>query len=188
MGSTKASSRKVMYTELKDRTLWYDGVSSFKTEDIASKMKQYRVRWVDDITSDIAAYNSLKVPSDQIRVKVDCGPLSSEWVSEVRDITDEDVVDFVGIKHAHLLTNVAAGEISQREERLAHELAMFYDDVELWSVLKCMVYVVNELTVTKQVWGVGRGSSVSSYLLYVIGVHDVDSFKYDLDITDFITT
>jgi len=36
------------------------------------------------------------------------------------------------------------------------------------------------------VWGVGRGSSVSSYLLYLIGVHKVDSYKYRLDIKEFL--
>jgi DNA polymerase III alpha subunit len=36
------------------------------------------------------------------------------------------------------------------------------------------------------VWGIGRGSSVSSYVLYVLGVHDVDSYAYDLDIGDFL--
>ena len=36
------------------------------------------------------------------------------------------------------------------------------------------------------VWGVGRGSSVSSYVLYLIGVHKVDSIKYNLDVTEFL--
>ena len=36
------------------------------------------------------------------------------------------------------------------------------------------------------VWGVGRGSSVSSYVLFLMGVHKVDSMKYNLDIKDFL--
>jgi DNA polymerase III alpha subunit len=36
------------------------------------------------------------------------------------------------------------------------------------------------------VWGVGRGSSVSSYILYLIGVHKVNSILYKLDINDFL--
>jgi len=35
-------------------------------------------------------------------------------------------------------------------------------------------------------WGVGRGSSVSSYILYLIGVHKIDSIKYDLDYKEFL--
>jgi DNA polymerase III alpha subunit len=36
------------------------------------------------------------------------------------------------------------------------------------------------------VWGVGRGSSVASYCLYLIGVHKIDSIKYNLDIKEFL--
>jgi DNA polymerase III alpha subunit len=36
------------------------------------------------------------------------------------------------------------------------------------------------------VWGVGRGSSVSSYVLYLLGVHRVNSLYYDLDIHEFL--
>ena len=35
------------------------------------------------------------------------------------------------------------------------------------------------------VWGVGRGSSVARYVLYLLGVHKVDSLKYNLDIKEF---
>lgn len=133
-------------------------------------------------------YNALVSASNQIRVKHECIPFESTWIGDVFDLYDEDVFEFVSIKHANISSRIHdIGEIEAREERLASELSLFYRDKELWNVLKCMVYVVNKLTVSKQVWGVGRGSSVSSYLLYVIGAHDVDSFKYDLDISDFIT-
>jgi DNA polymerase III alpha subunit len=36
------------------------------------------------------------------------------------------------------------------------------------------------------VWGVGRGSSVASYILYLIGVHKVDSIQYGLDFNEFM--
>ena len=36
------------------------------------------------------------------------------------------------------------------------------------------------------VWGVGRGLSVASYVLYLIGVHKIDSLYYDLDIEEFL--
>jgi DNA polymerase III alpha subunit len=36
------------------------------------------------------------------------------------------------------------------------------------------------------VWGVGRGSSVASYVLYLIGVHKINSMYYDLDIEEFL--
>jgi DNA polymerase III alpha subunit len=42
------------------------------------------------------------------------------------------------------------------------------------------------MTAKNIVWGVGRGSSCSSYLLYLLGLHEVDVVKYDVDISDFI--
>ena len=38
----------------------------------------------------------------------------------------------------------------------------------------------------KFIWGVGRGSSVSSYILYLIGVHRVNSLKFGFDIKDYL--
>jgi len=36
------------------------------------------------------------------------------------------------------------------------------------------------------IWGVGRGSSVASYVLYLLGVHRIDSMFYDLDVAEFL--
>ena len=54
------------------------------------------------------------------------------------------------------------------------------------NVLKFLVYLIDIMRSNNIVWGVGRGSSVSSYVLYLLGVHKVDSIKYGLDITDFL--
>ena len=35
-------------------------------------------------------------------------------------------------------------------------------------------------------WGLGRGSSVSSYVLYLLGVHRINSLYYDLPIEEFL--
>jgi DNA polymerase III alpha subunit len=49
-----------------------------------------------------------------------------------------------------------------------------------------MIYLVAVMRENKIVWGVGRGSSVSSFLLYLAGLHSVNSVKYNLDIKEFI--
>jgi len=36
------------------------------------------------------------------------------------------------------------------------------------------------------VWGVGRGASVASYVLYLIGVHRINSIQYGLDWREFL--
>lgn len=53
-------------------------------------------------------------------------------------------------------------------------------------LLKYMVYLVDLMREHSIVWGVGRGSSVASYILFLIGVHKVDSLQYDLDFKEFL--
>jgi DNA polymerase III alpha subunit len=52
-------------------------------------------------------------------------------------------------------------------------------------VLKTMKYIVDTLRKNNVVWGVGRGSSIASYALFLIGIHKIDSIKYDIPITEF---
>jgi DNA polymerase III alpha subunit len=53
-------------------------------------------------------------------------------------------------------------------------------------VIKTMKFIVDTLRENNVLWGVGRGSSVASYSLYLIGVHKIDSIKYKLPIEEFI--
>jgi hypothetical protein len=53
-------------------------------------------------------------------------------------------------------------------------------------LLRYMIYLVDFMRENNIVWGVGRGSSVASYLLYLIGIHKVDSFKHNLDYKEFL--
>lgn len=54
------------------------------------------------------------------------------------------------------------------------------------TVLKFLKYFVDTLENNNVLWGVGRGSSVASYILYLLKVHRVDSLKYELDIKEFL--
>jgi DNA polymerase III alpha subunit len=70
-------------------------------------------------------------------------------------------------------------------ERVDQELAL-YKARNLIPVLQLMIYIVDTMRSHDIVWGVGRGSSVASYCLYLIGIHRIDSIKYDLDIHEFL--
>jgi DNA polymerase III alpha subunit len=69
-------------------------------------------------------------------------------------------------------------------ERVVEELRLFAKN-DMIPVLKTMKYVVDTLRANNVVWGVGRGSSVASYVLFIIGVHKIDSVKYKLPINEF---
>ncbi len=61
-----------------------------------------------------------------------------------------------------------------------------YNKRGLQTLLKFLVYFIDTLRDHNIVWGVGRGSSVASYILYLIGVHKVNSIRYNLDIAEFL--
>jgi len=73
----------------------------------------------------------------------------------------------------------------QNYERLVDELVLFRQH-NMIPLLRYLKYLVDTMRENKVVWGVGRGSSVASYVLYLIGVHKIDSIKYDLDIREFL--
>jgi DNA polymerase III alpha subunit len=70
-------------------------------------------------------------------------------------------------------------------QRCGQEL-LLYQERNLFDLLKYLKYLVDVMTEHKIIWGVGRGSSVASYVLYKIGVHRIDSMFYNLDIHEFL--
>ena len=74
---------------------------------------------------------------------------------------------------------------AEETARVEMELELFqkYNMMDLLCFLKYMVDKLRENTI---LWGVGRGSSVASYCLYLLGVHKINSLKYDLDIREFL--
>ena len=70
-------------------------------------------------------------------------------------------------------------------QRVGTEL-LLYQERNMFDLLRFLVYIVDVMREQDIVWGVGRGSSVASYVLYLIGVHKIDSLYYDLDIAEFL--
>jgi hypothetical protein len=69
--------------------------------------------------------------------------------------------------------------------RLTDELTAFKQH-GMENLLRYMIYLVNFMREHKIIWGVGRGSSVASYILYLLDVHRIDSIQYDLDWREFL--
>jgi DNA polymerase III alpha subunit len=70
-------------------------------------------------------------------------------------------------------------------QRVGHELIL-YVDRNLLPLLQYLKYLVDTMRVNNVVWGVGRGSSVASYCLFLLGVHKIDSIYYGLEIEEFL--
>ena len=69
--------------------------------------------------------------------------------------------------------------------RVCNELYEF-EKRGLFDLLKYMIYLVDTMRENNIVWGVGRGSSVASYVLYIIGIHRINSIQYELDWREFL--
>jgi DNA polymerase III alpha subunit len=102
------------------------------------------------------------------------GALQSEWFmpDEYKELSVS----------AHVLDRCTTDAQRQRVEE---ELTAF-NERGLVPLLQYMIYLVDFMRENDIVWGVGRGSSVASYVLYLIGVHRIDSIKYDLDWREFL--
>jgi len=61
-----------------------------------------------------------------------------------------------------------------------------FEQKEFIKVLQFLMYFVDTLRANNLVWGVGRGSSVASFCLFLIGVHKINPLLYNLDITEFL--
>ena len=73
----------------------------------------------------------------------------------------------------------------EQTDRVSKELELYIQH-GMFDLVYYLKYLVDTMRENKIVWGVGRGSSVASYVLYLIGIHKVDSIKYELDIHEFL--
>lgn len=115
------------------------------------------------------SYN-LSVP---FRLETDSDELTWNCPEEYRNI---DIRDYIFEKHQ--LTPA-------QKVRVDMEL-MEFQQRDLNDMLRFLIYFVTILRDNDIVYGVGRGSSIASYVLYLLGVHRIDSFKYNLDIKEFL--
>ena len=70
-------------------------------------------------------------------------------------------------------------------QRVGKEL-LLYQEKNLFDLLRYLKYLVDTMKQHGVIWGVGRGSSVASYALYLLEAHRVDSIYYDLSPEEFL--
>ena len=76
-------------------------------------------------------------------------------------------------------------QTKEQKDRVIEELTLYFQ-YNMIDVLRYCKYLVDTMRTNNILWGVGRGSSVASYVLYLIGIHKIDSIKFDLDINEFL--
>ena len=73
----------------------------------------------------------------------------------------------------------------EERDRVLIEYKLF-EDKGFTKVLQFLIYFVDTLRQKGVIWGVGRGSSVSSFCLFLIGVHKINPLLYNLDYREFL--
>lgn len=181
-----------MYTKLKNRKLWFDGISTIPPESIVDfllsgvKIKDISV---DVITPEIEQYN--KLDNEKIEIKTNIDEFKNNW--NIPDYFKTlDIYEFVmSLLNEELLrkkminNSIMTDEGKKRYDRVINELELFKKN-NLNDLLRCIIFVINRFIDNNIIWGIGRGSSVASYVLYLIKVHDIDSVYFNLDINEFI--
>lgn len=175
-------------TKLKDRILWFDGDSSYKPQALYDLLLSGRELdssvFVTELTTDVNQFNRL-VPESTLGIKSELREIVPEW-------TIPDKYKELNVR-THVLNKLLVEidkssfnehQIDDRITRVENEIKL-YEKYNLVDILKVVIYIVDEFEKNGIVWGTGRGSSCCSYCLYLIGIHDVDSVEYDLDLTEF---
>jgi DNA polymerase III alpha subunit len=136
-------------------------------------------------SGDVEEYNSIM---DKLGVKITkIKPYKLERISEEKFHTQRQKEWNMPIGYLELdVFEWFAERISSEEEieRVSKELELF-EKYDCLNVLRFLIYLVDTFRENNLVWGVGRGSSVASYCLFIIGIHKVDSIKYKLDMDEF---
>jgi DNA polymerase III alpha subunit len=70
-------------------------------------------------------------------------------------------------------------------QRAGDELIKFHER-GMFVLLQYLKYLVDTMRNNSVVWGVGRGSSVASFVLFLIGIHRINSLYYGLSIDEFL--
>ena len=70
-------------------------------------------------------------------------------------------------------------------QRAGDELLKFHER-NMFPLLQYLKYLVDTMRRNNIVWGVGRGSSVASFVLFLIGIHRINSLYYQLSVDEFL--
>ena len=174
------------YTELKGRKLYYDGDSVVTKEYLYNKLlnnEPISHLFVDEIDQEIKNYNNHN--ELKLKTKESLNNLQIDWniPDKYKNLSLKPYL-FKSLEAEIEINPLSSTDIEKRIERIETEYNL-WNSHKLLFLLKTLIYVVDTFKEKNIIWGTGRGSSCCCYILYLIGIHDVDSVRYNLDITEF---
>ena len=143
---------------------------------------------LDDILVDddlkIAAFNALLHQRGKDKFALKKAEVPNHTPEEEHRLRTEDwTLSLPGIDIREFVLSLC--ETDAQRERVNEEMDL-YEAKDLLPILQVMILLVDHFRQNNIVWGVGRGSSVASYVLFLLGVHKIDAMKFGLSIKDFL--
>jgi DNA polymerase III alpha subunit len=181
---------KKLSNDLIDRVLRFDGVSVVAPEMVARllllNVQPVQIRVTGDAW-EIEQFN-LNVPDSEVikhadtpePIKID---LRWQLPAEYQDLDlTERVVDALTARSGEL--NYTSLDETRAAARIAKELIEI-NRRGMQEFMRTVVYVLDTFRKNGVVWGVGRGSSCASYILFLLGLHAVDCLRLDVPLEEF---
>lgn len=178
-------------TPLNGRTLRYDGVSVISPEEVAAALLRGvppSKLLVTELDEDLVTFNANVSAEDEL--KIDGGGTVQ------LDLTWQLPPEFLKLDlEGHVLKLWAFGSTAlhgtytpEQLEVAAQRVCDELDEIKrrgMTEFFKTVIYVLHVFRANGVVWGVGRGSSCASYILFLLGLHSVDCVRYQVPMEEF---
>jgi DNA polymerase III alpha subunit len=176
-------------SELEDRTLRFDGVSILEPEKIAKAIIRgvpptaIRVR---GSSPEIDLYNAQVAEPDRILPEAD-EPISLDMTWRLPEkYMNLDLWETIADSFTERSRTLEYD--AQTEEEALYRLEAEFEEINrrgMVEFMRTVIYVLDTFREKGVVWGVGRGSSCASYVLFILGLHAVDCVKYKVPMEEF---
>lgn len=156
-------------------------IDSFYTGNFSNKMKLNNAEAVSEFNKNLK-FRSLKKEYDNNKLELYSNNLSILEYDKIHNkwnIPEK----YLNMDIKNYILQMSNNDLEY--DRLSFELEI-YESRGFFDLLRAMVYLFDIIKENNIVYGVGRGSSVASYVLYKIGIHRIDSLKYDIDFSEFL--
>lgn len=176
-------------TPLKDRILRFDGVSIVEPEQVYDfflrgvKPSQLLIQYPN---SSVQKFNAQVADEDKVKM-LEESPIriSADWLLP-KKFQELEIEDYIAKKLEAFLATA-----NYTEELEAAAFSRVVDELDeiakrgMTEFIRTIVYVIETFNEHDQIWGVGRGSSCASYILFLLNVHAVDCVKYNISMDEF---
>jgi len=180
---------KQLQVELTDRVLRFDGVSIVSPEMVArclllgiapTMLRVTKGGWeLEQFNDNVPEEEQLKVVAEE--------PINLSYRWQLpEEYSGMDLREYILEKTTDWLL---ASDYSEQEQLKAmHRIGAEMIEIEkrgMVEFFKTIIYVLDTFRKTGVVWGVGRGSSCASYILFILGLHAVDCFRFNVPMEEF---